>query len=49
MVPLAVPARVPMATGLPNEPLAFESWAVNTLPAVKLTAVNGTLTGVPAQ
>ena len=39
-----------MFTGAANEPLAFDSWAVNTLPAAKTPiVVNGTLMAPPAQ
>ena len=36
MVPAAVAVNVPMLVGLAKEPVELESWAVNTLPAVKV-------------
>jgi hypothetical protein len=39
MVPAAVLVRVPIATGLVNEPVLLLSCAVNTLPAVKVPVI----------
>ncbi len=44
MLPLPVPARVPMTMGLVKLPLASLSWAVKMLPALKgPVVVKGTL------
>ena len=50
IVPAAVDVKVPMLTGLANEPAAFDNCAVNTLPALAAAfVVKGTLTAAPAQ
>ena len=50
MVPLPVPLRLPISTGLAKLPEALESCAVKVLPALKTpVAVKGTLTIWPAQ
>ena len=50
IVPAVVWVRVPSVIGDPHAPLASESWAVKTLPAVKTPVmVKGTETDDPEQ
>jgi hypothetical protein len=51
MIPLLIQGSWPMLTGAANEPKAFESCALNTLPKLNVppVTVNGTITLPPAQ
>ena len=50
IVPAFTELSVPIFTGVANDPLPFDNWAVNTFPALAAEfIVNGTDTPAPAQ